>query len=316
MSLEFSPVLIDSIDIEHFPDISLFVRQGNNYILYKNSEVPLKSSDIRRLQSNKVEFVYVMGEHSDMVNVYLERHLSQILSNESISAGSKNSIITPILLNNVSEVFKEPAQSEAFFKCKQLLQLMVERLTDKAELVDMLSKVASQSSYLLVHSIQVAILSMYTHKMLLEVDQDEIIDVGIGGMFHDIGMLNVSGNILEKTDTLSKQEYFRVRHHPKFGHDMLIKIGINDPIALTMALSHHERYNGTGYPNRLYENEIPRSALVAGICDVYCALTSDRPYRPASTSEEALQTMKEEKRLFHPEIFAGFCKMMDSPLKK
>ncbi len=315
MSVEYSPVLIDSIDIDHFPDISLFVKQGSNYILYKNSEVQLKSSDIKRLQSNKIDFVYVMGEHAEMVRIYLEGHLSNILSNDSISSTSKNSIVTPLLLNNVSEVFKEPSQSEAFFKCKNLLKLLVESLTSRLELVDMLSKVASQSSYLTSHSIQVAIMTMYTHKMLLGVDQDEIIDVGIGGMFHDIGMLNVSGNILEKSDTLSKQEYFRVRHHPKYGYDMLVKMGITEPIPLTMALSHHERYNGTGYPNKLYENEIPRSALVAGICDVYCALTSDRPYRPASTSEEALKTMKEEKRLFHPEIFAGFCDMLTRPVK-
>jgi HD-GYP domain-containing protein (c-di-GMP phosphodiesterase class II) len=306
----FSPVLLDAIDIELFPNISLFVKQGNNHILYKNSEVRLKHADISRLQSNKVEFIYVMEEHADEVRAYLEKNLVNILSNETLSGKSKNSIICPMLLNNVSDVFKDPDQAEALEKCKLLLQQLVCRLADNAELADVLSKIVNQGSYLLTHSIQVAVLSMYTHQALFNVDQDEILDAGIGGMLHDIGMLEVSGNILEKADTLSKHEYFRLRHHPKYSHDMLLKMGVTEPIPLTMALSHHERYNGTGYPNRLYENEIPRSALVAGICDVYCALTLERPYRPASTSEDALKTMKAEKNIFHPEIFAEFHALM------
>lgn len=310
MALGYYPLSLDCVEVSTFPDIALYVKQGANYILYKNRGVRLTNGDVKRLQANRVEYVHVSSENADIVRTYLEKNIVGILSDNSLSHKSKNSILCPVLMNYVSDIFKDPQKNEPLDKCRSLLRYLADNLADREELMGLLSNLAMYNAYLVIHSAQVAILSMYVHKTFFNLFSDELLDVGIGGILHDIGMTRVAGDILEKADTLSKHEYYRVRHHTRYSHDILVKMGIKEPIPLTIALSHHERYNGTGYPNRLYEKEIPRSALVAGMCDVYCALTTDRPYRAASTPEAAIKTMTGEKRLFHPEMFADFCNLM------
>ncbi|MDD5285291.1 MAG: HD domain-containing protein [Desulfuromonadaceae bacterium] len=310
MPIEYTFVPLDSIDIEIFPAIPLYVKQGNNFILYKSSEVQLTHLDVSRLQGNKVEFLYVRGEDSEILQSYLENNIVQILSNEELSQKSRNSIVFPMLLNYTSELFKEPEKFPSLEKCRNLLRYLAANMSDRYEMLDMLSKIAQHDVYLLSHSVQTAILSMYMHRILFNADMDETLNVGLGGIFHDIGMLKLSAEILENADTLSDHEYARLKYHPGYSRDTLLKMGVTDSIPLAIALSHHERYNGIGYPSKLYGDEIPRCALVAGICDVYCTMTTDRPYRSASTPDETIKMMKGEKALFHPDIFAEFCDLI------
>jgi HD-GYP domain-containing protein (c-di-GMP phosphodiesterase class II) len=119
-------------------------------------------------------------------------------------------------------------------------------------------------------------------------------------------MMHVSSNIIDKAGGLTNDEYFRIKHHPRDGQHMARTMGITEQTALTIILRHHERYDGRGYPGHLSGTGIPLCAQVAAICDVYSALTNDRPFRPASSSDEALETMRGERNLFHPELFDAF----------
>lgn len=311
MMQHFHPLALESIDMDLFPDIALFVKQGTQHVLYKGSDAKLTEKEITRLHSNNVEFVYISKNDIGVVQKYLETNLKGIFSNEDISIKAKNATLVPLMINCVSETFKNPDKPEYFHKCRHLLQQLVFQVTDRIELFEMLKMAIHNEVYLFTHSTQVAILSMFIHQKLFNVEHDEMIDIGIGSLLHDIGMTAVSGYTLEKTDTLSPREYYRIRHHPHFGHDMMVKMGVTEPLPLTIVLSHHERYNGTGYPNHLFENEIPRSAQVAAICDVYCALTSERPYRSSSSSADALKLIKSESRLFHPEILDEFIVLLE-----
>jgi HD-GYP domain-containing protein (c-di-GMP phosphodiesterase class II) len=310
MLIQYSPVVLESIDPEKFPDIPLYVNQGKSYALYKSTEMKLTGRDINRLRNSNVEYVYVRGDDVKDVQVYLESNLGNILTDGQLSAASKNAVMAPLLLNCISSVFMDPEQPENYHKCRFMLYQLAFEMTNREELSDLLAKIALHQSYLVTHSAQVAILAMFLHKMLFSVDQDELVDVGVGCMLHDLGMLYVSGDILEKTDPLNRLEYMRIRHHPQQGHDLMLKMGVTEPITLTIALSHHEWYNGAGYPHHLCGDDIPRSALITTICDVYCALTAERPYRKASSPDEALRTMQGEKRIFHPEIFTEFSALM------
>jgi len=310
MPLEYSPIALESIETGAFPNVALYVKQGEKYILYKGREVKLTTKELDRLQKSKVEFVFVKGTDADDVQTYLENNLKNIFANEVISQKTKNAVLCPIMVNYICDIFKNPEQPETFHKCRKLLEQLIFKITERKELLELLSMAVHHKAYLFTHSAQVAILSMFLHQRLFNVEHDEMVDVGVGSILHDIGMIYIASDILDKTDTLSPTEYFRVRHHPRHGYDTLLKMGVTDPLSLTIVLSHHERYNGTGYPNHLFENEIPRSALVTSICDVYCALTTDRPYSQASTPDDALRSMKREARLFHPEILGEFLAFM------
>ncbi len=301
---EFTPIILDSISTDKFPDVPIYVRQGSNYTLYKNSGIAITPKDIKRLRMGN-EFAYTPTIFEEDIQTYLEENIHSILK-EEIPLSSKNSVLVPILLNYLNDIFKEPALIEQFERCKGLLHVLIGKLSSNEDLTDLFSKLAQNGSYLLTHSTQVAVLSMLIHKKMYDVEFDELLDVGIGGMFHDCGMMEVSSNILHKKDTLLEQERQRLKHHPRYSKIMMQKMGILEPLPLSIALNHHERFDGTGYPAGISGTSIPRSALVVGLCDVYCTLTTNRPYSPALSHDDAIDVLNKEKSLFHPDILRGF----------
>jgi PAS domain S-box-containing protein/putative nucleotidyltransferase with HDIG domain len=140
----------------------------------------------------------------------------------------------------------------------------------------------------------------------LGVPEDEMIHIQRGALLHDIGKMGVPDNILLKPGSLSPDEWVIMRQHPLYAFRMLSKIPFLER-ALEIPYSHHERWDGSGYPRGLKGEEIPLSARVFAVVDVWDALISDRPYRPAWSEESALQYVKDNAFvLFDPEIVKIF----------
>ena len=116
-----------------------------------------------------------------------------------------------------------------------------------------------------------------------------------GGLFHDFGKIAVRDRILLKPGKLTKEEYSEIQTHPRKGRDLLEHMKTLSP-ALEVVLHHHERMDGSGYPDGLSGESIPITARIATIADIFDALTTKRVYREALTREEALEIMKEEVR--------------------
>ena len=123
---------------------------------------------------------------------------------------------------------------------------------------------------------------------------------------HDIGKLAVPEAILKKPGRLDADEWATVRMHPEWGAMLVERLGMSGEVRAAVR-HHHERWDGTGYPDRLRGESIPLSARVVCVVDVFDALTSDRSYRPALTREEALAVMEAEAgTTLDPAIFRVF----------
>ena len=112
-------------------------------------------------------------------------------------------------------------------------------------------------------------------------------------IFHDIGKIGVEDSILYKPGKLTKEEYEAIKQHPQKSVNILEGISFLNK-AITFIASHHEGYDGTGYPNRLKREEIPLESKIISVADIYDALTTDRPYRKAMTNRQAIDIIKEE----------------------
>ena len=313
MQFNYSPIVLDSINPQNFPQVELYIKQEKNFALYKPQDTKLTTQNFERLQENGTEFVYINSANQDEVQTNLEKNLDNIISNESLPRFSKNLIFSHIIISCINDVFKNPNMAAAYHKCRTILKLISLEIEDRDELITLFSKLEQHyEKYLVTHTAQVTILSMFLYKRLFNADQKELVEIGVGAMLHDIGMLHIASNIVEKTDVLTESEYHRVKFHPRHGHDMLYQVGIKEQVPLDIALSHHEHFDGSGYPRGLSEYNIPRQAMVVSVCDIYCALTMNRPYRGASTPEEALRTLKIERKLFDPDIFDRFFGIMNS----
>lgn len=142
---------------------------------------------------------------------------------------------------------------------------------------------------------------------------EALVDLARASTVHDVGKISISDQVLKKPGPLTREEFAAMQEHSRIGAEMIQKI-INHSqedaflhYAKEMALCHHERWDGTGYPNGLKGEEIPPYVRVLSIVDVYDALTSKRPYKRAFMHEEALAIMREEcGKFFCPDLFAIF----------
>ncbi len=140
--------------------------------------------------------------------------------------------------------------------------------------------------------------------------QDELIQIRRGSLLHDIGKLGVPDSILLTPNKLTDGEWEVMRKHPQYAYEMIQPIEYLRP-ALDIPYCHHEKWDGTGYPRGLKGEEIPLSARIFAIVDVWDALTSDRPYRAAWDKQKTLQYINEQSgKHFDPHIVELFNIMM------
>ncbi len=139
-------------------------------------------------------------------------------------------------------------------------------------------------------------------------NQQEIDDIRLAAPMHDVGKIGVPDRILHKPGKLTPEEFEDVKRHTEIGGRLLA--GSPSPLlcmARDIALCHHEKWNGSGYPQGLSGEAIPIAAQVVAICDVYDALTHDRVYRPAMSEDKALAIMSQERGShFAPKVFQVF----------
>ena len=146
----------------------------------------------------------------------------------------------------------------------------------------------------------------------LGVSDSELIDVQRGAILHDIGKMGIPDNILLKPGPLTSEEWQIIRQHPRYAFELLSPISYLSS-ALDIPHYHHEKWDGTGYPKGLKENQIPLNARLFSIVDVYDALTSDRPYRPAWPKSRAIAYIREQiGKHFDPEIALQFLEMIEA----
>ena len=169
----------------------------------------------------------------------------------------------------------------------------------------------SADTYTFGHCERVARLSVAVARAL-GLDEHAQTTVRLGAYLHDLGKVRVPHEILSKPGPLTRDEFEVVQMHPIWGIELLAKVEF--PWDLKPIIRwHHERYDGTGYPDRLCGDEIPLAAQIVGIVDVYDALTTTRPYRPAFSRAAALATIERCRGHWSEAVFSAFCTALALP---
>jgi len=136
----------------------------------------------------------------------------------------------------------------------------------------------------------------------MKLPEDKIEGIRIAALVHDIGKINIPAEILSKPSKLNDMEFSLIKNHPKIGYDILRKIDFSWPVA-KIVLQHHEKIDGSGYPQGLKGEKILLEAKIIGVADVVEAMSSHRPYRPALGIDKALEEISQNKGiLYDPEV--------------
>ncbi len=169
-----------------------------------------------------------------------------------------------------------------------------------------LARLKRHDEYTFQHSVSVcALLIAFARE--LKLPPEVIHDIGVGGLLHDVGKCRIPDAILNKPGRLTPEEFALMQQHAAFSQEILSKTPGISQIALEVAAQHHERYNGTGYPLKLKENQISLYGQMATIVDVYDAITSTRVYHQPIPPTQALGRLLEwSKFYFKPELVHAF----------
>lgn len=167
----------------------------------------------------------------------------------------------------------------------------------------------ARDEYTRGHSTRVAKLSVLLGQRL-GLSEAETKHLEISSMFHDVGKIKTPDSILNKKDPLNKEEVHEMMRHTLYGAEIL-RVVRSLQKHIPAAMYHHEWYDGTGYPNKLKGDQIPRDASIIAIVDAYDAMTTSRPYRPAMTQQEAtLELRRCRGTQFHPHMTDTFLELI------
>ncbi|MGE3865246.1 MAG: HD-GYP domain-containing protein, partial [Burkholderiaceae bacterium] len=172
-----------------------------------------------------------------------------------------------------------------------------------------LLRLKTTDDYTYLHSVSVCAL-MVALARERRMDEERCLDAGIAGLLHDIGKARVPLAVLNKPGKLTDAEFDLMRQHPRWGCELIEKAGFDHETARDVALHHHERIDGTGYPSRLAGERISIMARMGAICDVYDAVTSQRCYKDAWEPAVALRRMASWDGHFDKVVFQAFVKVV------
>jgi HD-GYP domain-containing protein (c-di-GMP phosphodiesterase class II) len=173
-----------------------------------------------------------------------------------------------------------------------------------------LARLKTVDDYTYMHSVAVCAMMVALAKQL-GLDEVQTRQAGIAGLMHDLGKAMIPMEILNKPGKLTDAEFEVVKQHPAEGHRMLLSGTDVDPIVLDVCLHHHEKTDGSGYPKGLKDSEISLFAKMGAVCDVYDAITSNRPYKAGWDPAESLRRMAEwAKGHFDTQVFQAFVKSL------
>lgn len=176
-----------------------------------------------------------------------------------------------------------------FYKVAERMYDSIHRNSDALTL---LGRIREKDEYTLMHSISV---SSYVLNMChyYEMPESQSLDLAVDALFHDIGKAMVPLEILNKPGKLTREEAVIMKRHAEFSYELLAKVRGIPHECRDVALHHHERYNGTGYPHGLQKEEISFSAQLTSVCDVFDALVSERVYKPGMETIMGLRIIYE-----------------------
>lgn len=209
------------------------------------------------------------------------------------------------LIRDVMDVLSEGGRLDVE-TARRASEPIVESVMKDRSAMAWLVRLRQADDYIYTHSVSSAIWATVMARHL-GMPKEEIESVGLGAMLLDIGKTRVPKELLAHPGPLTPEEMAQVRRHVEYGVELLEESEQSDPIVMSMVRTHHERHDGSGYPRRLRQEQIPVHGRIAGIVDHYDAMTSDRPYARASSSYDCLRSLNRLAGTgFQPEMVEQF----------
>lgn len=259
------------------------IYDDNGRLLLK-AGIILKITALKKIKALNIFSIYVIDEHSKNI-------IEEVIAPEIRLKAIKSIKDKFGDLSNNDYFDKETGYKNSEDEYQSILYVANQLIDEILSINDVMLNIVdikSLSNYLYEHSINVAIISLIIG-IKLNLHKFDLLDLSVGAILHDLGMVFLPKRVLEKKEKLTEKEYKIIRDHTKIGYDYLSESCEISVSSILVALQHHERIGGQGYPQAKDGGSISKFAKIVAIADTYDALTSDRPYRVAKSPNEALE---------------------------
>jgi HD-GYP domain-containing protein (c-di-GMP phosphodiesterase class II) len=296
---KFFKVRLASMHPNRQIEFDLYIMIDNHQVLYLRKGTKFEGDKLVHFMARRADQFYVRDEDRDTYKSYVKDRVHD----EGLSAGEKAVILKESSFSLVEELFENPSVDKALEESKFVISNFVDFIDAEPSAVASLIGLSSHDFYTYNHSLDVCVYSIGLGQKAGFTSKTDLLDLGRGALFHDIGKRKVPVEIITKKGALDEAEWAQMKRHPLYGLQLLNDFpDISDAIKACV-FEHHENHIGNGYPQSLKGEEIHPMARIVALTDTYDALTTKRSYNKPMEPGEALTLMKEKLAgRFDPEL--------------
>jgi len=284
--MKYYKILTNPNSLKKYQHCDIFFYTDGKYIKYKNRNATLTSEQLsKEYEDNLYITMY------DRINTI--RNKQRALNKELTQSITVDVIKARVALKKIIENMLDEPRTLVLIEAKNTINIIVNEFLTDPNIVVKLTEVALHDYSTSLHITNCMLLSMgyaYFHNL----GTYEIKKMGLIGLMHDVGKVDIPDYILQAARKLTDEEFDMIKGHPKHSRDLLIAAEGFEKDVIYSSYQHHERIDGSGYPNGITGDAINEYAKILSIIDVYEALTHWRPYKNAMTPIEALTIIKND----------------------
>jgi HD-GYP domain-containing protein (c-di-GMP phosphodiesterase class II) len=299
---EYVEIDLELLRIDTILGFDLYLAGPNGYILYRSRNVPFNERVRQNLIGHGVKSLYMPGSDMKKFTAYIENNLANIVSDPKIKTEVKCQILYDTSINIAKELLFDPSSLTAVKRSTKIVENIVDLYLKDEGGIKTIIEMMPEDYLLYTHSTNVSILSVALGKSLGILNRNELYELGLGALLHDIGKSKIPRHILNKPGPLSPDEFDEVKQHVKYGCYMVENNPVVPRQALQAIQGHHERLSGMGYPDGSAGGSIPLFGMITGVADSFDAMTSNRVYQKALSSFKAMDILLSEPHNYEKKI--------------
>ncbi|MFW7381458.1 MAG: HD-GYP domain-containing protein [Oligoflexus sp.] len=269
----------------------LYLDIAGRAVLYAPGPYTWSDAEKNRLIHDGHVVLFYDPSHHAFVDEYLHSapvHLSSLNLEDSVNI----SPISDMAAEFSQMLYQISNQTNEMIIVKNLAHTLVQSVLEYPKTLHQLGELANHDSFTFYHSARVAAYSVAVAQKMGISDEEDLADIALGCILHDLGHLKIDQSLLDKPGPLTEREWSIMRQHPEWSWEMVENLNLNF-VTTEIILHHHERSDGKGYPHGISGSELLKEVRIVTVCDVFDALTSARSYQERRTPRQAIEFIRQ-----------------------
>jgi len=290
----FFPVPLALIQVGTMAPVDLYIKSAaaQPFVLYRAAHTVFREEVRERLVGNGVDTLWLSRKDERAFDEYVEENIGAIVRSDLMPPREASKVVYNCSARVMQDVFSDPRSGRNMQRAQNMIEAAVLTIMKNPNSLWHMTELASHDYYTYTHCVNVSMFLVAASAELLDIrDEQRLRRIGMGGIFHDIGKSHIPEKILLKPGKLTPEEFATIKEHPQLGLDVVGGHTRLPRVSAEIIRHHHERFDGSGYPDGLKGDQISSVARLSTVIDVYDALTTKRCYAPARKPFDAVELM-------------------------